>query len=86
MRNSVRHVDFACLLSPRHKSLSTKLLAVSSCQTVHGRRQFWMAASTLPGALASLQGLRRVGVSPGAGPHADGTRRGGPALPAPQAG
>lgn len=64
MRNSVRQADFACLLSPHHKSLSTKLLAVSSCQTfvegagLDGRRTLGLVPS--PASVASAVWLRQL--------------------------
>lgn len=81
MRNSVRHADFACLLSPHHKSLSTKLLAMSSRQTVRGGRQFWTVSKA-----STVWTRQLVQVCALTGPRAGRTRRGGPAVPAPQAG
>lgn len=81
MRNSVRHADFACLLSPHHKSLSTKLLAMSSRQTVRGGHQFWTVSKA-----STVWTRQLVQVCALTGPRAGRTRRGGPAVPAPQAG
>lgn len=81
MRNSVRHADFACLLSPHHKSLSTKLLAMNSRQTVRGGRQFWTVSKA-----STVWTRQLVQVCALTGPRAGRTRRGGPAVPAPQAG